>query len=101
MKKEDIVFVCTMGPCGDETSYYEVNFPPATISEFINCILSNTNEYGTFYLESFFEDSSKICDYKNGEITYIYNKKKLKSKKKYTSCNANGGWSLMDYFNFE
>ena len=101
MKKEDMVFVRIMGPCGDETSYYEVSFPPVTISEFINCILSDEREWGGIRLKSFFNNDSKICDYKNGEVTHIYNKKKLESKKKYTSCSANGGWSLMDYFNFK
>lgn len=92
-----IKFKCTAGPFGDCTSRYDVLFDrPYTISEFIEEILQNKNEYGKIYIGGNYFSRKDMCAYRYGELISEFNERYL--DRKIISAKASGGWGCMDYF---
>ena len=92
-----IKFEHVAGPFGDCTSRYKLSFDkPYTISEFIEEILQNKDEYGEIYIGENYIKPKDTCSYAYGNLRSRFNDRYL--NRKIISAKASGGWGCMDYY---
>lgn len=107
---EDLKFITTSGPYGDQCSSFDVVSSIKNIKEFIYSILKNRpTEWGYFtinaptnevHIEDKYGNLTKLkpirIEYKQGKLLNELPETLINSEIKYP-VKANGGWSSMDY----
>ena len=98
MKKDDIKFIFTEGPYGDDTSQYDLEFSiPLKVSDFIGYIKEFLpKEFGFIYFDYYTGDNKKPYPYKCGRFEYDIPSEIM--ERNVEKIRGSGGWGSMDYY---